>query len=449
MKPGPTRYARSGDHHIAYSVTGDGPMDVLFVPTWIFQIEHVWDHPDVARFFGRLARMSRLIMFDRRGAGLSDAAPVPPTLEEQMDDVRAVMDAAGSERATLFAQLEGGPMAMLFAATHPDRVTSLVLYAAWARTLRSEDIPWANTAEGRAAMLDSFLEHWGEGLRLGVQAPSMARQGSYQEWYGKLERLSGGPGDARKAMEAMNRTDVRDILPSIRVPTLIMHRRGDTMIDPRHSEYLAQRIPEAKLVMLEGDENFIGAGDGEAILAESEEFITGTRPQRAADRVLATVMFTDIVDSTRRAAELGDSRWRELLERHDELVRRHLGRHRGREVKTTGDGFLATFDGPARAIRCATEISEAVRDLGIEIRAGLHTGECEVRGDDVAGMAVHIGARVGAAAQAGEVLVSSTVKDLVVGSGIEFDERGTQELKGVPGEWRLFAAKGEQQRMAA
>jgi class 3 adenylate cyclase len=442
MRPGPTRYVRSGDHHIAYSVTGDGPMDVLFVPTWIFQIEHVWEHPRVAAFFGRLATMTRLIMFDRRGAGLSDAAPAAPTLEEQMDDVSAVMDAAGSERATLFAQLEGGPMAMLYAATHPHRVTSLVLYAAWARTLRSDDIPWANTAEGRAAMLDSFLDRWGEGARFAIQSPTMSQDPGYLAWYGKLERLSGGPGTARKAMEAMNAVDVRDILPSIRVPTLLMHREGDKMIDPRHSQYLAERIPGAKLVMMEGDENFIGAGDPEAILEEGEEFITGRRPQRAPDRVLATVMFTDIVDSTRRAAELGDSRWRELLERHDELVRRHLGRYRGQEVKTTGDGFLATFDGPARAIRCATEISEAVRELGIEIRAGLHTGECEMRGTDVAGMAVHIGARVGAAAQAGEVLVSSTVRDLVVGSGIEFAERGTQELKGVPGEWRLFAARG-------
>jgi class 3 adenylate cyclase/esterase/lipase len=438
MKPGRTRYAKSGDVHIAYSVTGDGPRDLLYVPTWLSHVEHLWDHTKVGGFFGRLASIARLILFDRRGAGLSDAAPVP-TLEEQMDDVKAVMDAAGSERADVFALMEGGAMAMLFAATHPDRVSGLALYASWARTLRSDDIPWANTLEQRKVMLDSFITKWGEASRIENLAPSMAGDTDFAEWYGKLERLAGGPGTALKAMEAMSATDVRDVLPSIRVPTLVMHRKDDPFIDPRHSEYIASRIPNAKLVMLPGNENFIGAGDTDAIIDEAEEFLTGTRHARPPDRVLATVMFTDIVDSTKQAAEMGDRSWRDLLERHDDLVRRHLGRYQGREVKTTGDGFLATFDGPARAIRCASDISEAVKALGIEIRAGLHTGECEVRGNDVAGMAVHIGARVGAAAEAGEVLVSSTVKDLVVGSGIEFAERGTQELKGVPGEWRLFA----------
>jgi class 3 adenylate cyclase len=270
----------------------------------------------------------------------------------------------------------------------------------------------------------------------------MAGDREFSDWYCKLERLAGGPGTARKALETMGETDVRALLPSIRVPTLVMHRKNDPFIDPRHAKYIAERIPNAKLVMLPGDESFIAAGDTEAITEEVEEFVTGTRPAREPDRILATVMFTDICDSTHRAAQLGDSRWRDLLERHDDLVRRHLGRYQGREVKTTGDGFLATFDGPARAIRCASDISDAVKVLGIEIRAGLHTGECEVRGNDVAGMAVHIGARVGAAAGPGEVLVSSTVKDLVVGSGIEFAERGMRELKGVPGEWRLFAVAG-------
>ena len=438
MRPGPTRYAKSGEYHIAYSVTGEGPLDLLYVPTWMSHVEHLWERPKVNGFFSRLASIGRLIMFDRRGAGLSDAAPIP-TLEEQMDDVKAVMDAEGSERAAVFALLEGGAMAMLFAAAHPDRVSGLALYASWARTLRSDDIPWANTREQRKAMLDSFLTKWGEGSRMADLAPSMAGDQEFAHWWGKLERLAGGPGTARKAMESMGETDVRDVLPSIRVPALVMHRKDDPFIDPRHSEYIAARIPNAKLVMLPGNENFIGAGDTDAIIEEAEEFFTGTRHQRPPDRILATVMFTDICDSTRRAAELGDSRWRDLLERHDDLVRRHLGRYQGREVKTTGDGFLATFDGPARAIRCASDISESVKALGIEIRTGLHTGECEVRGDDVAGMEVHIGARVGAAAGPGEVLVSSTVKDLVVGSGIEFDERGTQELKGVPGEWRLFS----------
>jgi class 3 adenylate cyclase len=440
MEPGPTRYACSGDVNLAYSVTGEGDRDLLYVPTWLSQVEHLWESPRVSSFFGRLAGMARLIMFDRRGSGMSDSAE-PPTLEEQMDDVKAVMDAAGSERAALWAQLEGGAMAMLFAATHPDRVSALVLYAAWARTLRSEDIPWANTPEQRQAMLDGFFGSWGQGSRLADLAPSMTGDVAFQEWYGKLERLAGGPGTARKYMDSMSQTDVRDVLPSIRVPALIVHRQDDPFIDPRHSRYIAERIPGAKLVMVPGNENFIGAGDTDAIIDEVEEFLTGTRHQRPPDRILATVLFTDIIDSTRRASELGDSRWRDLLERHDALVRRHLGRYQGREVKTTGDGFLATFDGPARGIRCAADISQAVRDLGIEIRAGLHTGECEMRGDDVAGMAVHIGARVGAAAAPGEVLVSSTVKDLVVGSGIEFADRGTHELKGVPGEWRLFAAQ--------
>ena len=438
MKPGPTRYARSGEYHIAYSVTGEGSQDLLYVPTWLSHIEHVWEHPKVASFFGRLTSVARLIMFDRRGSGLSDSAPVP-TLEEQMDDVKAVMDAVGSERAALFAQLEGGAMALLFAGTHPDRVSHLTLYASWARTLRSDDIPWANTREQRQVFLDNLEQNWGRSHRLAAIAPSMAGDREFSEWYGKLERLAGGPGTARKAMETMGETDVRALLPSIRVPTLVIHRENDPFIDPLHAKYIADRIPNAKLVMLPGDESFIAVGDTDAIIEEVEEFVTGARHARAPDRVLATVMFTDIVDSTKQAAAMGDSSWRDLLERHDDLVRRHLGRYQGREVKTTGDGFLATFDGPARAIRCASDISEAVKALGIEIRAGLHTGECEVRGNDVAGMAVHIGARVGAAAQAGEVLVSSTVKDLVVGSGIEFAERGTQELKGVPGEWRLFA----------
>lgn len=437
-----TRYAVSADGtHIAYSVTGEGPIDLLYVPTWISHIEHLWEHPIVARFFERLSGFARLIMFDRRGAGLSDPLGAPPTLEAQMDDVLAVMNAAESERAAVFAQLEGGMMAALFAATHPDRTGALVLYASFARTVRSDDIYWANTVEERAEMIEAFLVNWGDGSRFAGLAPSMASEPTFCEWYARLERYSASPGTARTMVGMIGESDIRDILPSIRVPTLIMHRENDQFIDPRHSRYLADHIPGAKLVMLPGDENLILAGDTDAVLDETEEFLTGARHQREPDRVLATVMFTDIVDSTRRAGELGDRRWRDVLERHDELVRRALSRFQGREVNTTGDGFFATFDGPARAIRCAVAINESVRQLGIDIRAGLHTGECELRGDDVAGMAVHIGARVGATANAGEVLVSSTVKDLVVGSGIEFADRGATELKGVPGEWRLFAVE--------
>ena len=443
----PVSYAVSSDGtHIAWLQAGDGPIDVLYVPTWISQVEHLWAHPRVLHFFERLSSFSRLIMFDRRGSGLSDPIAEGVTLEDQMEDVKAVMDAAGSERAALFAQLEGGPMAMLFAATHPDRTAALVLYATFARTLRSEDIPWARTAEERAAGIDAFFEGWGDGRRAAALAPSLVGDKPFLDWYAQLERLSAPPGSARRLVDDVSEVDVRDVLPSIRVPTLLMHRRDDPFIDPRHSEYLAARIPGAKLALLPGNENLIVAGDSDAGIDEAEEFLTGVRPQREPDRVLATVLFTDIVDSTGRAGELGDARWRDVLERHDELVRRQLGRYHGREVKTTGDGFLATFDGPARAIRCALAIADDVRALGIEIRAGLHTGECELRGDDVAGMAVHIGARVGSTAGPSEVLVSSTVKDLVVGSGIEFADRGATRAQGRAG--RVAAVRRGRRRVS-
>jgi class 3 adenylate cyclase len=355
-----------------------------------------------------------------------------------MDDVIAVLDAAGSDHAAVFAQLEGGAMATLFAATYPERTLALVLYATWVRTLRDDDLPWANSAEIRDELVRRLVAAWGTGARLDDLAPSLSADADFRAWYAKLERLSASPGVMLDMMRLIGEMDVREVLPSIRVPTLVLHREDDQLIDPRHSRYIAEHIPGAKLVMLSGSDNLIVAGDSEAVLDEISEFFTGRRPVREPSRVLATVLFTDIVDSTRRAAELGDSAWRMLLERHDELVRRELGRWQGREIKTIGDGFLATFDGPARAVRCAKAIAQDVPALGIHVRAGLHTGECEVRGDDVAGMAVHIGARVGSLARAGEVLVSSTVKDLVVGSGIEFADRGTHELRGVPGEWRIF-----------
>ena len=434
-----TRYAKSGDLHIAYQVVGDGPIDLVYVPTWFSQVEHLWEHPAVARFFERLASFSRLIMFDRRGAGLSDPVLTAATLEDQMDDVCAVMDAAGSERAAIFAQIEGGAMATLFAATYPDRTNALVLYSAFARTTWAPGYEWAQKPEVRQENVADIFEHWGEGGRAAVLAPSLADDREFTEWLAKLERLAASPGTLRKILAYVGEADVRGVLDTIRVPTLVLHRKDADFIDIRHSRYLAEHIPGARYVELPGQDTLLVVGDTDAALDEIEEFLTGSRAQREPDRILATVMFTDIVGSTERAAELGDQRWRELLRRHDALVRRHLERSRGRAVKTTGDGFLATFDGPARAIRCATSIADAVRDLGVEIRAGLHTGECEVIGDDVGGLAVHIGARVAQRAGPGEVLVSSTVKDLVVGSGIEFADRGAQELKGVPGEWRLFA----------
>jgi class 3 adenylate cyclase/alpha-beta hydrolase superfamily lysophospholipase len=421
-------------------VSGEGPIDIVWVPTWIHQAEHVWEEPTIAATFERMGSFARLITFDRRGSGLSDPMVGAPTLEEQMDDVLAVMRAAGCERAAIFGMLEGGPMAALFAATHPDRTGALILYATFARATWAPDYDWAWHPEERAARMESSAEHWGEGLVISGLAPErFERDPAFREWAAGLERLAASPGGIRRIFELIGEYDVRHVLPSVRVPTLVMHRREDTFINIEHSRFIADRIPGARLVELEGSSNLFSIGDEEVLVGEIEEFLTGTRHEREPDRMLATVLFTDICDSTKRAAELGDRRWRNLLESHDDLIRRALERHRGRVVKRTGDGFLATFDGPARAIRAAASIAEGVRTIGIEVRAGLHTGELEVMSSDVGGLAVHIGARVMGEADAGEVLVSSTVKELVVGSGIEFRDRGRRDLKGVPGEWRLFA----------
>ena len=436
-----TRYTRSGDLHIAYMVAGKAEDDLVYVPTWIGQIEVLTEEPSIAEFLHRVCRFARVISFDRRGAGLSDPWRGVPTLEEQTDDVLAVMDAAGSERATLFGSLEGGPLAMLFAATHPDRVSGLILYATFARTRWAPDYDWPPSDEARRARIEAGMDQWGRGgIPLGL-APSRATDPAFVEWAGRMERYSAPPGVIRQIMEVIGQTDVRSVLSTINVPTLVMHRSRDSFLMVEHGRYLGEHIPGARYVELEGSDSLYSVGDSEAIIGEIEEFVTGTRHEPEPDRVLATVLFTDIVRSTERAAELGDRAWREVLERHDRLVRKALTRHRGRVVKSTGDGVLATFDGPARAIRAATSIGEGAQGLGIQIRAGLHTGECEIMGDDVGGLAVHIGARVMSTATAGEVLVSSTVKDLVVGSGIEFEERGAHELRGVPGEWRLFAAR--------
>jgi class 3 adenylate cyclase len=441
VEPPATRYARNGDVHLAYLSFGDGAFDLLYVPTWLQAMETLWEDPDVAAFLARLGRFARVIMFDRRGSGMSDPLVGAPTLEEQMDDVLAVLDAAGAERVGLFAQFEGGPMAMLFAATYPERTGALALYATFAATLRSDELPWASDPAERDALIDDMAEVWGTGERLSIFAPSVAGDQRRLAWMGKLERTAMPPGMVKPIMRLIAEWDVRAVLPSIRVPTLIVHRRDDPAIDPRHAAYLAERIPGARRVELPPGDTLPLFSDSALVTDQLEEFFTGARQPREPDRVLATILFTDIVDSTRRAAELGDARWRDVLERHDALVRAHLADHRGREVKSTGDGFLATFDGPARAIRCACDITVEVRRLGLDVRAGLHTGELEVRGDDVAGMAVHIGARIGALGGPGEVLVSGTVKDLVVGSGIEFAARGEQPLKGVPGEWRVYAVE--------
>jgi class 3 adenylate cyclase len=435
-----TRYARSGDLHIAYQVVGSGPLDLLYVPAWISQVEHYWEEPAIARYFNRLASFSRLILFDRRGSGLSDPVQRAPTLEEQIDDVVAVMDAAGSEQTAVYAQLEGGAMAALFAASHPERTTALVLYEAMPRMSWAPDYDWALRREERLAHLDS---RWGDGSRVLALAPRSGTNPRLRQWFARLERLAASPGTAAKLLLMNADVDVRAVLPSISVPTLVLHRAGDQFIDIRHSHYLTEHIPGARYVELPGDEAVSFGSDSDALLDEIEEFLTGARHVGDSERILATVMFADIVESTRRAAELGDRGWRDVMSAVLGAVGRELHRFRGRAVKTMGDGMLATFDGPARAIRCACAIRDAAHaQFGLELRTGLHTGEIELIENDVGGIAVHIGARVGASAAPGEVLVSGTVKDLVVGSGIGFEDRGERELKGVPGRWRLWAVTG-------
>jgi class 3 adenylate cyclase len=433
------RYAKSGDLSIAYIVEGESPLDLVWIPPWISQVEYLWAEDSLQAVMNRLTTFSRVISFDRRGSGLSDPLFGAPTLEEQMDDVIAVMDAAGSERAAIAGTLEGGPMAALFAATHPDRVSHLVLYACFARATWAPGYEWAWSAEERKQHMDHLVDHWGEGWVAGSVAPSLMGQPDFVEWAGRLERLAASPGTIKRIFDLIGEFDVRDVLPSIRVPTLVMHRREDSFIKIEHSRYLAERIPGAKFIELEGGDNMYSIGDSEALLGEIEEFLTGERHDREPDRMLATVLFTDICGSTEHVASMGDRSWRFMLERHDALFRRALDRHRGREVKRTGDGFLATFDGPARAIRCASDVADSVASIGLQVRAGLHTGELEVMDGDLGGMAVHIAARVMDRAEPSEVLVSSTVKDLVVGSGIDFEERGAHELRGIPGEWQLFS----------
>jgi class 3 adenylate cyclase len=437
-----TRYAHNGEVSIAYQVVGSGPIDLIFVPGFVSHVELLWEDELFAEPLRRMASFARLIVFDKREQGLSDRLGRPPTLEESMEDVRAVLDASGSESAALFGISEGGPMSILLAATYPDRVSHLVLYGTYARMTKAPDYP--------VGMPDEFLRNWERIVRdewheapgVGVLAPSLVGDPAGESSWGRFVRGGTSPGGAVSLLALYHDIDVREALPLISQPTLIVTREDDEAIRPGHGRYLAERIAGARYVEVPGKDHAFFVGDAAAIVDEVEEFVTGERPMSRAERVLSTVLFTDIVGSTERAAELGDTRWRELLDRHDQLVRRQIERHKGRAIKSTGDGFLATFTGPARGIDAATAIAEEVRRLGIEVRAGLHTGELELRNGDVGGMAVHIGARVAAKAGAGEVLVSSTVKDLVVGSGIEFDDRGAAELRGVPGEWRLFAVAG-------
>jgi pimeloyl-ACP methyl ester carboxylesterase len=443
MSTPPTRYAQSAGASIAYQVVGDGPRDVVLVLGFATHLELQWELPPLARFFERLSSFSRLVIFDKRGTGLSDPVAEVPTLEQRVDDVRAVMDAAGSERATLFGISEGGPMSVLFAAAHPARVTSLVLYGAMGRTTEAPDYPWASPADAlREAAAEFIAPNWGRDAEGMVElfAPSLASDPRAAAFTARMERSAASPGMVQKIFEMFLDIDVRAVLPTIHVPTLVLHRRGDRVVNRRAGEKLAADIPSARYVELPGIDHLPWAGDSDAVLGEIEEFLTGTRPLPDPDRVLATLMFTDIVGSTKRAVELGDARWRGLLAAHHTAVRGELSRFRGREVKTLGDGFLATFDGPARAIRCGQAIAAAAQSLGLEVRVGVHTGEVELIGDDVGGIAVHIAARVGALAAPSEVLASSTTRDLVAGSGICFVDRGAQHLPGIADHWRLFAA---------
>jgi class 3 adenylate cyclase len=439
MKP-EVRYAKSGDVNIAYQASGDGPLDLVLVHGWVTHLDLMWEEPALTRFHQRLEDFSRLILFDKRGTGLSDRVPPDdlPTLEQRMDDLRAVMDAVSSERAAVMSISEGAPMAALFAASYPERTEALVIYGGYSARQPSDDYPWAPTPDERQEFYDLIERDWGGVADLQVLAPSMVGDRRFEEWWSKYLRAGASPSAALALARMNTQIDIRNILSSIHVPTLIMHRTHDRDSDVRGARYMAERIPGARFVELAGTDHLPWV-DPDPILVEAEEFLTGRRTSPEPERVLTTVLFTDIVGSTKIAAEVGDRTWADLLERHHSLVRRELATYRGQEVDTAGDGFLATFDGPARAVQCGCAVRDVVREIGLEIRAGVHTGEVERRGDELAGLGVHIGARVATIAQPGEVLVSRTVTDLVAGSGLRFESRGLHQLRGVPGDWELYA----------
>jgi class 3 adenylate cyclase/pimeloyl-ACP methyl ester carboxylesterase len=438
------RYVKSEDGYVAYQVFGRGPFDVLFIGNWASNIEVMWEHPSMARYLDRLGQFARVICFDKRGAGLSDPVSMGalPTLEHWMDDARIVLDAVGSEETALIGDAEGGPMAMMFAATYPQRTRALVLVNTFARMLRADDYRIGMPEEAAERLLQIWERAWGTGIVLELSAPSVADDPEMQHWVGRYMRLSAPPAACTRMYRWVLQVDVRSVLQSIQAPTLILHRAENRHYRVSMGRYLAEHIPGAKYMEFPGADWYPPFVNAQPVLDEIEEFLTGARPVPAQDRILATVLFTDIVGSTDLAARLGDQRWLDLRAAHDGLVRTHLDRYRGREVATTGDGFLATFDGPARAVRCASGIASSVESLGIRIRAGLHSGEVEIQDGQIAGIAVHIAARVMALAGEGHVLVSGTLKDLVVGSTIRFSDRGTHALRGIPGERRLFEVIG-------
>jgi pimeloyl-ACP methyl ester carboxylesterase len=436
------RYAKSEGGAVAYQAVGNESLDLVFLPEWMNNLEMQWDDPRLARFPTRLSTFSRVLMLNMRGIGLSDPLrdDEATTIEQWMDDITAVLDEVGSKRVALFGTGIGGSLAMVFAATYPERTSALVLLNSTARSSAAPDYPFGVDREWRERTQREMRQAWGQAAILQLQAPELAEDKRFRDWYGRFERYGASPGMALAVLRIVHDLDVRHVLPAIQCPVLILHRAGDAIVRVEHGQYLAEHIPGAQYVELAGDGHAYWSGDPDQILAEIQQFLTGAPPVTAVDRVLATVLFTDIVGSTETAARLGDNQWTSLLHEYRLLVRQELDRFRGREVDTAGDGLLATFDGPARGIRCAAAIRDAVRSLGVEIRTGLHTGEVELRGDGIAGIAVHIGQRVQAEADPGEILVSRTVVDLVAGSDIRFEDRGTRSLKGVPAQWNLFAA---------
>jgi pimeloyl-ACP methyl ester carboxylesterase/class 3 adenylate cyclase len=432
----PIRYAVHDEVHIAYQVVGEGPIDLVYTPGIWSNLEVMWDWPAWEQYLNRLASFSRLILFDMRGIGLSDRGPEPPVLELQMDDIKVVMDATSSKSAAIFGGARGAAMSLLFAATYPERVRALILYAPLAKTVRSSDWPYGRTESEQQQFFERFSREMGTAENLDLQGPSYDER--FKKWWARFERLGASPGGWREIAEILAYVDVRHVLSLIQAPTLVLHRTGDRICDVAQSRAIAELIPGAKFVELLGEDHIPFLGDHAAITSEVEEFLTGARHAPETDRVLATVLFTDIVGATERAAALGDRAWGRLLGEHHAAVRRELAVYKGTEIDTAGDGFMAAFEGPARAIRCAQAIIASVRSLGIEIRAGLHTGECERVDRKLAGIAVHIAARIAASATAGQVRLSSTVKDLVAGSGIQFTDLGIQALKGIPDRWHLF-----------
>jgi pimeloyl-ACP methyl ester carboxylesterase len=438
--PGPVQYAHNGDVSIAWREAGEGPLDVIVVPGFIWNIEMLWE--PIARYpFERLAEFGRVIMFDKRGQGLSDRPPGIYSLEQVVEDIAAVMDAAGSERAAVLGISEGGAAAALFAAMHPSRVHSLVLIGTWPRLREGPDFPQGVPAGAMASAGERIAERWGTPVAARTFAPSAAEDPEFREWWARLLRAGGSPATVRELMRTYEEIDVRAALPAISAPTLVLNREGDRIAPPERSRPFVELIPDSRMVELPGEDHLFAVGDVDAMFDEVERFLTGTTGERRPERSLATVLFTDIAGSTALAAELGDRRWRALLGEHDRIAREQVERYGGRPVKSLGDGLLAAFDGPARAIRAAGAIRDATRSLGVRIRSGLHAGEVEMIGEDIGGLTVHIGARIGSLAEPGEVLASRTVKDLVIGSGFEFDDRGSHVLKGVPDEWQLYAVR--------